>query len=521
MKRENSFTRILIRYLTLIALLLGGAYLAYQAFLYQQERRFLPVGTTIGGVVVEGLTGEEAREKVIAAYSQPVAVYHLEDMVQINPADVGFALDLDVMLGEAEQVRTQMTFGEGFVGYLLSRPLNPTIIELVATHDPELVEATILSIANYLDLPVTMPQIEPSTLTFRAGEGGIKTDVASGVAAAEAALYRLEDRVVTLTVNPQSSVAPGLDLLETFIENQLATFPGGGSFYIMDLQTGEEVAINADQAMSGTSIMKIAIVLEMFRAVDENLSIDQTKLVSETLVFSGNYSANLLLDVVAGQDNAYLGSDILTESMRRLGLENTFIATPYEEPARLERQTYLTPANTNLENQIPLDPAMQTTAREIGNLLSMVYYCAQGGGTLLAVYPDQLTPQECQALIHYLSMNMEGYILRPGVPPCTRVAHKHGWIDGDVGFYGTHGDAAIIESAGRDYVIVTFMYAEGWLDWTVSFPFMADVSRATYNYYNQDTPYLEDVLRDGIASNTLEIPKTNCGEIETTASNNQ
>ena len=33
-------------------------------------------------------------------------------------------------------------------------------------------------------------------------------------------------------------------------------------------------------------------------------------------------------------DNAYLGVDILTESMQRLGLENTFIVTPYEEPDR-------------------------------------------------------------------------------------------------------------------------------------------------------------------------------------------
>lgn len=519
MRRETSLTSTLIRYLLVLVLLLGLAYLAYQAFLYQQQRRFLPLGTSIGGVDVGNLTPDEAKEQVNAAYAQPVAVYHGEAMVQINPPDVGFRLDIDAMIAAAEQSRTQQDFWEGFAGYLLQRPLNPATIELIASHDPTLVEAVIASIATYLDKPMTPPQIDPTTLTFKEGENGVATEIEDGVAQVEAALYRLDNRVVNLTVTSVTSPEPGLDLLQNYLENKLATFPGGGSFYILDLETGEEVAVNAEQAMSGTSIMKIAIVLETFRTLENNPSIDQTKLISETLVVSGNYSANLLLDVIAGQDNAYLGADVLTESMRRLGLQNTFIATPYEEPARPERQTYITPANSDLENQISLDPAMQTTARDTGSLIAMIYYCSQGGGTLLAVYPDQLTPAECQQILHYMSMDLNGFILRAGVPPCTVVAHKHGWIDGDVGYHGTHGDAALIETEGRHYVVVTYVYTEGWLDWTISFPFMGDVSRAVYNYYNQDEPYLEDVLRDGIAANNLELPETNCGELEITANN--
>lgn len=519
MKRETSLTSTLIRYLAVLALLLGLAYLAYQAFLYQQQRQFLPLGTSMGGVDVGNMTPDAAREAVAAAYNQPIAIYHGEAMVQLNPPDVGFTLDIEAMIAAAEQTRTQQDFWQGFAGYLLQRPLNPATIELVASHDPALVEAMITSIATYLDKPMSPPQIDPTTLTFKEGAGGVATDVADGVAQVETALYRLDNRVVNLTISPMTSPEPGLDLLQSYLENKLATFPGGGSFYILDLETGEEVAVNAEQAMSGTSIMKIAIVLETFRALNDNPSIDQTKLISETLVVSGNYSANLLLDIVAGQDNAYLGADILTESMRRLGLQNTFMATPYEEPARAERQTYLTPANTDLENQISLDPAMQTTARDTGSLIAMIYYCSQGGGTLLAVYPDQITPTECQQILHYMSMDLNGFILRAGVPPCTVVAHKHGWIDGDVGFHGTHGDAALIETEGRHYVVVTYVYTEGWLDWTISFPFMADVSRAVYNYYNQDVPYLEDVLREGIATNTLELPETNCGELGVTVNN--
>ena len=71
--------------------------------------------------------------------------------------------------------------------------------------------------------------------------------------------------------------------------------------------------------------------------VEGGLTAEQSKLISETLVVqSGNFSANLLLDVIAGEDDAYRGADITTESMRDLGLQNTFIAVPYEEQPRLE-----------------------------------------------------------------------------------------------------------------------------------------------------------------------------------------
>ena len=60
-----------------------------------------------------------------------------------------------------------------------------------------------------------------------------------------------------------------------------------------------------------------------------------------------------------------------------LGLENTFIAVPYEEDIP---GTYSTPANQRTDiNTLP-DPKMQTTPKDIGTLLEMIYQCAAGGG---------------------------------------------------------------------------------------------------------------------------------------------
>jgi beta-lactamase class A len=70
------------------------------------------------------------------------------------------------------------------------------------------------------------------------------------------------------------------------------------------------------------------------------------------------------------------------------------------------------------------------------------------------------------------------------VPPDTPVAHRHGW-SGD-----THADAGIVYSPGGDYVLVEIFHQKDWLPWDRSSPLMADISRAAYNYFNFDRPYL-------------------------------
>jgi beta-lactamase class A len=55
------------------------------------------------------------------------------------------------------------------------------------------------------------------------------------------------------------------ELLETVIRSKIASFDGIASIFIMDLQTGEEIRINSDLALSGMSILKIPIFVEAFR----------------------------------------------------------------------------------------------------------------------------------------------------------------------------------------------------------------------------------------------------------------
>ena len=118
----------------------------------------------------------------------------------------------------------------------------------------------------------------------------------------------------------------------------------------------------------------------------------------------------------------------------------------------------------------------------------MIYYCSKGGGTLLAVYPNDITPDECQAIIDLMIRNEEGNLIRYGVPEDVPVSHKHGWD------FVTHGDAGIVFSPDADYVIVEYVTApeSDWLPYEIGFPVLREISRATYNYFNFDHPNLED-----------------------------
>lgn len=476
----------LARFLLLLILLGLSGYLLYQAWLFLPVRDTFPAGTLIGNVEVSGLAPQAAFERVEQAYSHPVMVLYHEEVVEVAPADVGFVISTDDMVNEASEKLAEVPYWERYIAFVLEQPLEPLTVRLRASHDPTAVREITSVIANLLDQPAVPPQLLTDTGFIQTGTDGYRTDIEPSAQAIEQALYRPDDRTAEMVI--QDDIAPELSMafLEEHLRAQLESFDGVGTIYVLDLQTGEEISINGDAAISGLSVVKVAIMLEMFRAREMPLDADTDKLLRQTAINSGNFSANLLLDVVAGQDNAYLGVDILTESMHRLGLENTFIATPYEERPRPSKTTYATPANTRGDIDLDPDPAMQTTAAEIGQLMGMVYDCSRGGGALIAAYPDELTPEECQYLLDVLVLNTEGNLIRFGVPENVPVAHKHGWA------YNTHGDAGIVFSPGGDFVIAQFLHQDSdWLNAGESFPLLRELARSVYNYFNVDQPYVD------------------------------
>ena len=468
-------------------------FLLYKIYEYAGSRSYYPTGLSVAGINVGGLTRAQASEAIANRYiDAPIILYHGNDTIEMSPTRAEFTPDIAAMLSEADYQRSQQDFWAGFWGFLWGRPVEVEPVPLQATHNRDMLLDFLRGIALLADQPAQPPQPVPGTLTFQYGTSGTVTDIEASFADVEAALYRPGSREARLVVQPRNPERPSINLLTRLLVNRLQVFEqetgGVASVFIMDLATGEEVVINGAVPMSGIDLMKIPIVLEAYRTLDQLPSLTQRQLISDTLVVQpANGSANELLNLIAGEENPYLGAQVVTDSMRRLGLVNTFMVAPYDQPALPNRTTLDTPANTAAAVRTRPNPLMQTTAEDMGILLSMLYYCAYGnGGALLAAYAGQLTADECQQQIDYMTQNTIGSLIEEGTPPGTRVAHRHGWIS------DTHGDAGIVFSPGGDYVIVEFLYKPNWLEWEISSPLLAEISRAAYNYFNFDNPYVGD-----------------------------
>jgi beta-lactamase class A len=288
----------------------------------------------------------------------------------------------------------------------------------------------------------------------------------------------------------QTFTPPPLSYLQAAIDNTLADFDGLFSYVIVDLKTGERIARNENLAIAGMSLVKIPLLVETYRALDRAPNIEETKLITQTTSVSSNFAANLLLRDTVGGGDIFRGADILTQSMRDLGLYNTFITVPYDMDLPDGRiATYLTPANQRTDQTTYPDPYRQTTIGDLAALMEMIYQCAQtNSGLLRETYPDQLTQAECREILEMMQLNELAKLLEAGLPDGVTFAHKVGWID------DTYGNVGIVFTPERDYLIGMALYYPVWLEWEVSSPLFTEVSRLAYAHFTDPDAYPPEVL---------------------------
>jgi beta-lactamase class A len=250
---------------------------------------------------------------------------------------------------------------------------------------------------------------------------------------------------------------------------------------VKDLQTGEELHLNPDVPFSGGGVMKLPIVAEIYRKYDLPLDITTTQRLTAALTTElSNLPANQLLNQL-GAGNTFAGADTTTASLAHLGLRNSYLAQPFDQPITATAGLS-TPANSAATLETNASPANQTTASDMGLLWEMIDQCSRGGGALLVVYPNEYSPIECREMIERLQTSVPADIpalLASGLPASAQIAHRPG------GNFDTRGDAALVRSPGGDYVLVVFLNtANQNFDWNTANAVMADLSKAAYNYFN-------------------------------------
>jgi hypothetical protein len=297
----------------------------------------------------------------------------------------------------------------------------------------------------------------------------------------ETALRSGIHRRVELVVRESPAPDASLDALGPMLQDRLSAFDGIAGVYVLDLDTGRELALNADVAFSGMGLLKLAVLVATYDSLDTTPDDVLRQWLGDMLTTSddgGTAAANTLLDWLGGGDGM-VGAERVTTVMNALGLVNTFIALPFSGEAQGGPPSILTPANSRTDIQTQADPLRQTTPADMGQLLQMIYQCARGGGTLLAALPERFTPDECRAMLETLSTVQSGNLFETAIPAEASLAHRPAWGA------DTHADAGIVFSPGGDYVFAVFVWRAEYLDWGVSSPLVTDLTKATYSFFNR------------------------------------
>ncbi|MCC6299166.1 MAG: serine hydrolase [Anaerolineales bacterium] len=468
---------------------------------YSRQRNNYPIGMTIAGVEVGGVDSQTASERVLQVYSSPVEIRYGEAIIHVDPSAVGFALEMDAMIAAADLQRTGGSFWGGFWNYLWSRDPAPVNVPLSATiAEDQLIAYLRNEISARYDQPPTPAQPVPGGTTFTPGEPGTVLDINSAVRLIEDALRSPGKRAAALSFQHSAAARPTFDNLEILLQQNVtaAGYDGVLGFYLFDLQNGQEIhfamdkggliSVNPDVSFTASSTVKIPIMVSSFiKNGSTALKEPTSTLMLDMIRLSENPPADRLMEDL----DEFRGPLIVTDDMRKIGLENTFLAGFFcsaEFPCPLLEKIN-TPANQRTDVFTDPDPFNQTTPSDAGMLLTDIYQCAtEGGGALIAAYPGKLTNEMCQQMINFLQADQIGVLIEAGVPEGTPVAHKHGWItDPSSGVIHNISDAGIVYTAGGNYVLVIYAYHPVQTIWEPVSELFAKLSQTVYNFYNLPT----------------------------------
>ena len=112
--------KVLRRILLIALLAVGAAFLLYQGFLFWRALDKFPPTTVVAGVPVGGLTLDAARQVINERYLAPVSVYNGDERAaEIMPADLGFTVDVESMLADAQAAWQEQEMWRPYIEFVV------------------------------------------------------------------------------------------------------------------------------------------------------------------------------------------------------------------------------------------------------------------------------------------------------------------------------------------------------------------------------------------------------------------
>ncbi len=459
----------------------------------------IPPGVYLGGLELSDLKNiPEIEQHLEGVYAAPIEVDFAAEQLALLPQEVDFHLNVEEMVAEAGKylqgppfidiaVREALGFTQKRRDVAVRFTLNTAklrawLVNAAAEHNREPIGAHALpplerrdTISPTLAISQTS-QVEFAKQAWRWEPGipGYTLDVEKSIPQVIAALARDQQRVAPLALTEIPPAQPNMVDLTQVLSHTLATFPGFAAIYVHDLQNGMEANVDADVAFSGMSTVKLALVTALLEQ-GNNASAASGQAIDLALYEVDNQRANQLLGQL-GNGDLTIGAGKFTDFMHSLGFVNTYMQTGFDGPTL---SPLATPANQRTDWNTKPNPNLQTTAADMGRILSALVECTQGKGLLLQHDPKRFTPQHCLSILFYMSHDQLQDLIWAGLPQPqqTWIVHKHARTA------ETHGDVALIWGPTGPYVLSIFLYQANWLDLQLSNATMQAISRLTWDFF--------------------------------------
>lgn len=490
---------------TIVALLLGMMLLGLRLVAYSsQDANNLQADVVVAGVQVGGLSESEAQSSWERVYlDQPLTLIYKNSPIVLNPRSLGFTTNNEAMLAQVRaQSVSETNFWEGFWSYLWQKPPQPIHVELDAELQEGQLRTVLEDIAVRYDTEAGAIGFDLQTLTFQSGAAGSRLDIDGSVALISQTLGNPDptQRTIELPTLGVASGSANMDDLRqaviSYLESKGFLYDGVtsiGSVYVQNLKNGEEMSILGDVAHSAVSTIKIGIMINYYRYQVTAPDPDTAYLMASAIICSHNPGANFLVQTTSDSKQSMIeGLQRVSETMLQIGAINTWLTSPLFVGADGEYPIIGKPQRPNLPDQAfnaHPDPLNQSTVEDMGTMMAMIYDCAMYGGGLRAVYPNEITQDECVQMIEILTGVKFWRFSELGAPEGTRIAHKVGYAEETV------GDVAMVFSPNTDYIFVVYLWEED-LDYNnitriETWDLIDEVARIVYNYFNPDQAVVE------------------------------
>ena len=259
--------RKLLRILLILAVI-AAALLTLPYLRYRRTAGAVPAWVRLGGMEVSGQTAEQVAVALRRGFEEPVAAYYGGERILLRPQTVGFAVDTEAMLAEAQQRNSVF----GLARYLTEKSLNrqPHTVDVPLRYTVNIaaLDAWLAEVAAAHDRPPLPPQPIVQTMSIVPGKPGQALDMEASRSQMLATLADPSSRTVNLAVAETPAPSIGIQALGDLLKARLDEFPGIASLYLHYLPTGEEITINPDVAYAGTSTLKIPILEQLYRKLD-------------------------------------------------------------------------------------------------------------------------------------------------------------------------------------------------------------------------------------------------------------